>query len=99
MLLHVGASFPYRRALLPSFALIQWDLLFGLQADSTGDTIPSLPGSHPAGMISVAWYDLRPDQVTAEKRQAYVAAIQKLLPGARGSGTATHALAGTHRIC
>ncbi|EFN56441.1 expressed protein [Chlorella variabilis] len=50
-------------------------------ADSTGDTIPSLPGSHPAGMISVAWYDLRPDQVTAGKRQAYVAAIQKLLPG------------------
>ncbi|EFN52451.1 hypothetical protein CHLNCDRAFT_138760 [Chlorella variabilis] len=51
-------------------------------ADSTGDTIPSLPGSRPVAMITVKWYDLAPDQVTAQKRKAYVAAIQKLVPAA-----------------
>ncbi|KAI3426422.1 hypothetical protein D9Q98_008791 [Chlorella vulgaris] len=51
-------------------------------ADSTGDTVPSLPGSHPAGMITVAWYDYRPDQVTPQRCSAYVAAIEKFLPGA-----------------
>jgi hypothetical protein len=55
-----------------------------VQADSTGDTVSSLPGSHPAGMITVAWYDYRPDQVTPQRRSAYVAAIEKFLPGEFG---------------
>ena len=59
-----------------------------LQADGTGDTVPSLAGSHPAGMITVTWYDLRPDQVTAQKKQAYVDAVRKLLPGASGGAAA-----------
>jgi hypothetical protein len=33
-------------------------------------------------MITVAWYDYRPGQVTPERRRAFVAALQKLLPGA-----------------
>ena len=60
-----------------------------LQADSTGDTIPSLPGSRPVAMITVKWYDLAPDQVTAQKRKAYVAAIHKLVPGAQADASSS----------
>ena len=53
-----------------------------MQADATGDSVAELPGSTPAGMISVSWYDLRPDQVTPKMKQAYAEAVQRLVPGA-----------------
>ncbi|KAL4448211.1 hypothetical protein ABPG75_005430 [Micractinium tetrahymenae] len=50
-------------------------------ADSTGDVIAGLAGSQPAGMITVAFYDKTPEEVTPALRDAYVAAVQRLVPG------------------
>ncbi|KAL4419113.1 hypothetical protein ABPG77_004434 [Micractinium sp. CCAP 211/92] len=50
-------------------------------ADSTGDVITGLAGSQPAGMITVAFYDKTVPEVTPALRDAYVAAVRKLVPG------------------
>ncbi|KAI3423708.1 hypothetical protein D9Q98_010682, partial [Chlorella vulgaris] len=50
-------------------------------ADSTGDAVPSLPNSRPVGMITVAWQNKLPAQVTPQLRRSYVAALQATVPG------------------
>jgi hypothetical protein len=73
----LGAYFPQR-----TFGRVHPEVISEpYLADSTGDAVPSLPGSRPAGMITVVWYDYLPAQVTPERRRAYVAALQQLLPG------------------
>lgn len=53
------------------------------QADATGDAVAGLPGSQPVGMITMTFFDKRPD---AAMLAQYVAAIKKLAPGGQGAG-------------
>ncbi|KAL4423036.1 hypothetical protein ABPG77_002070 [Micractinium sp. CCAP 211/92] len=62
-------------------------------ADGSGKVLSGLPGSQPAGMITVVWYDKAPAQVTPALRAEYVAAIKALVPGA-AVAYATHTVDG-----
>lgn len=58
------------------------------QANGNGEPLAGAPNTVPTGMISVAFFDLKPAKVTQALKDKYVAAIRAALPGGwcRGGG-------------